>query len=257
MASHIRCLLIAGGLSVVAHAASAETYIGGSIGWSFDQNITSVKGDENTNYPDPPDPNTLPLLAGSRISDLRLEDSVNLGLKAGYFFDQAPALGIEGEFNFARPNFRRQLVTLTHPDFVNISPDGSDHVTEDQLPAHADKFMLALNAVLRYQELEDLTPYIAGGPALFIFHVHGTGFSGSIPEFGIPGEPGPLLNETTVELGFDAKAGIEYNLGDNWAVGAEYRYEWTPISLDNFRSLSNASGHYHGSNVDLTIVKHF
>lgn len=113
----------------------AETYVGASVGWTFGAKITSVTGDENTNYPDPPDPaGGLPLPPGSRISDLSLNDSINLGLKAGRFFDAAPAFGIEGTFNYAQPNFCRQLVTLTHPAFALITPNGADHVTEDQPP---------------------------------------------------------------------------------------------------------------------------
>ena len=148
MVPSLRTMIAYVALAAIMPVAHAETYVGGSVGWTFDANITSVTGDENTNYPDPPDPaGGFPMLPGSRISDLGLKDSIDLGLKAGIFFDAAPSFGIEGAFNFAQPNFRRQLVTLTHPAFALITPNGADHVTEDQLAAHADKFMIALNAV--------------------------------------------------------------------------------------------------------------
>ncbi len=237
--------------------ASAEPYVGGSIGIGFGQKVTGVRGDENTNYPDPPtlDPTDAPLLKNAKISDLKLANTPVVSIKAGYFFGQLPAFGIEGELSYLRPNFKRQDVTLSHPGFDPLIGMGS--ITEDQLAVRADLFVLALNAIYRYQGFKDFTPYIGGGPALYLWRIHGTGFSGIVPSLGMPGTPGPRIHESSLDFGFDLKAGVEYKLTAEWALGLEYRFQWSRVNFDNFRSLSNASGNYQGHVLALTVVRHF
>jgi opacity protein-like surface antigen len=237
--------------------AGAEPYAGVSVGFGFGQKVTSVKGDENTNYPDPPtaDPTDAPLLKNAKISDLKVANTPLVSFKAGYFFSQIPFLGVEGELSYLRPDFKRQDVTLSHPGFDPLV--GMNSITEHQLPVRTDLFVLALNAIYRYQGVKDITPYVGGGPALFLWRIHGTGFSGIVPSLDMPGTPGPRINETSLDFGFDLKAGVEYSLSQEWALGLEYRFQWSRVNFDNFRSVSNASGNYHGHALSLTVVRHF
>jgi opacity protein-like surface antigen len=239
-------------------ALKAEPYIAGGIGYSFSQKIDGLKGNENTNYPDAPDPASgAPLLPGSKITPLKLETSPSVNIKAGYYLEKYPALGLEGELAYSRPNFKRQNVTLTHDGYNALL--GQGYVTEDQLYSRSNLFVLSANAMYRYQGFKDITPFVGAGPALFILNIRGTGYSGIIVDPATPGSgnDGPRINQTSVNLGLNLKAGVEYALTKDIGLGIEYHYNWAPIKVDNFRSISDAKGNLSTHTVGIFIAKHF
>ncbi|GLS22371.1 hypothetical protein GCM10007874_53890 [Labrys miyagiensis] len=240
------------GLSGVA---LAETYFGGSIGYAFDAKVTGVNGNENTNYPDPPDPiGGAPLLRGASVTDLALGTSPTFGLRIGHFFEGTPWLGVEAALSYSRPEFKHQPVTLTHPGFIDLI--GTPSVTEEQLPANSSVFRLSMDGIARYDSWGRFIPYIGAGPAVFIWHITGTGHSGITA--GDPvGVFGPRLNESVVTWGADLKAGMEYRINDQWGTGLEYHYDWSRMHIDNFRSISHASGNFNSQELELTLSRRF
>jgi opacity protein-like surface antigen len=257
-----RALILVSALST--GAAKAEPYIAGGIGYSFAQKIDSLKGNENTNYPDAPDndpasPSYAPLLSGAKISPLKLEASPSVNIKGGYYLEKYPMLGFEWELAYSRPNFKRQNVTLTHDGFNDPQVAGQGYITEDQLYARSHLFVLSTNAMYRYQGMKDITPFIGAGPALFLLNIKGTGFSGIIVDPASPGSgnDGPRVNQTSVNIGLNLKAGVEYALTKGIGLGLEYHYNWAPIKVDNFRSISDAKGNFSSHTVGLYIAKHF
>ncbi|CAM5763896.1 hypothetical protein LMIY3S_00965 [Labrys miyagiensis] len=236
-------------------ASLAENYFGGSIGYGFDAKVTGVKGNENTNYPDPPDPvGGFPLLRGASLTDLSLGSTPMLGFRLGHFFENTPWFGLEAALSYSRPEFKHQPVTLTHPGFVDLI--GTPSVTEEQLPARSGVFRLAVDGIARYGGWGRITPYVGAGPAMFIWHISGTGHSG-ITAFDPVGVFGPRIDENVVTWGADLKAGIEYKIDEQWATGLEYHYDWSRMHIDNFRSLSHASGNFNSQDIELTLSRRF
>eukprot|EP01037_Dinobryon_pediforme_P012736 gene12736-12832_t len=233
----------------------AEPYVAVGVGYSFGQKLKSVTGNENTNYPSAPDPLAAPLFPDSKVTDLLSKDSVNLSLRGGYYFPQYPSFGVEGEFTYSQPSFKRQNVTLTNSGFSAINPNGENYFTEDQLPATVNMFTIAQNFMYRYQGFEKFTPYVGIGPALFILHITGSGTSGNIvAPAGLASGGftsfGPNINQTSVNLGLNVKTGVEYALTKTVGLAVDYHFDCSPIKVDNFRSLSNVKGHRFMTNLN-------
>lgn len=246
-------------------SASAEPYVGLSLGWAFNQKLSSITGNENVNYPSPYDnsnPDTT-LYKGTNYSDLNLKDTLTGGVKAGYYFDSAPNWGLELEFNYSKPNMLRQNVTLTNPNFQNVTWLGQTSATEDQLPASVKLFQFNLNALYRYQELGNFIPYIGAGPSLNIMRITGTGYSGIFvdPAYGdtnsCAGNSCPNVSQTSVNLGINFKLGAEYKFDKDWGVAGEYHYNWSPVDIDNFRSASNLKSDYEAHSLSVVLMRHF
>jgi opacity protein-like surface antigen len=253
----------------------AEPFVGGSLGYSFSGNLSSITANENTGYEGAPsgiyapggDPDPWSLLyPGAHYSDVKLKDTLSGGLKAGYYFDSYPALGFEVEGNYSQPNIKAQNVTITHPGFVNLLVSesdvlGQDHFTENQLGAKVKMFQFNLNALYRYQGFKDFTPYIGAGPSLNVLRITGSGISGnfSAPDslVGAPLAEGPNIHQTSVNVGANFKAGVSYHLDDKWGLGMEYHYNWTPIEVDAFRSAQNLKADYESHNLSVVLEKHF
>jgi opacity protein-like surface antigen len=133
------------------------------------------------------------------------------------------------------------------------------YVTEDQLYARTNLFIFSANTMYRYQRFKDITPFIGAGPALFIMNIKGTGYSGIIVDplgFGVP-VSAPRVNQTSVNIGLNLKAGVEYALTKDIGLGLEYHYNWAPIKVDNFRSISDAKGNFNSHTVGMFLAKHF
>ena len=71
-------ILLAACLLLSTSAVMAEPYVAVGVGYSFGQKLKSVTGNENTNYPDPPDPTSAPLFPDSKVTDLASKNSINL-----------------------------------------------------------------------------------------------------------------------------------------------------------------------------------
>ena len=243
--------------------ARSEPFIAGGVGFTFAPKLNNLTGNENTNYPDAPNPLVGPLLSGAKISPLKLDSSAQVNLKVGYYLDNYSMFGFDTELSYLRPNFLRQNVRISHTRFNNIiqsyglPPQG--YIVEDQLKAGSNLFVLSANALYRYQGIKDITPFVGAGPALYILKIRGTGYSGIIvdPVGGGSGDNGPRLNQTSINLGLNAKVGFEYEVTKSVGLGLEYHYNWAPIKVDNFRSISNASGNFSSHTIGVFLAKHF
>ncbi len=263
-----------------ASLAKAESYVGASLGWTFSQKMTGLKGNENLDYSLPigtTDGNYYP---GTTYSDVRLKDILVGGLKAGYYFDSYPNLGLELEVNYSQPNMKRQNVTLTNTsgqagsasqgvgigDLVSLATPGPslnpNSVTEDQLPAKVKLLRFSLNALYRYQGFSQFTPYIGAGPSLNIIRITGTGESG---HFIDPVDPtgvlvtlnAPNVSTTAVNVGLNFKLGAEYKLDQDWGLAGEYHYNWTPVDISHFRSVSDLTADLESHALSIVLTRHF
>lgn len=276
----IALLLIASPFSLV----KAESFVGGSLGYSFSSELSSITGNENTNYPSAPT-NVYPALdpygwstlyPGAKYTNIKLKDTLSGGLKAGHYFDSYPSLGLELEGFYSKPNIKAQPVTITHPGFNNlvtaIDPNleflGQNNFSENQLGAKVQLFQFNLNGLYRYQGFKGFTPYVGLGPSLNIFKIKGSGISGNFsapstivgPGTLIGGSGlayGPEVHQTAVNVGVNFKAGLEYALDQDWGLGMEYHYSWSPVDVDAFRSAQNLKADYESHNLSVVLQKHF
>jgi len=256
--------------------ANAEPYVGLSLGWSFNTTLSSIKGNENLNYPDAIDYNLADGLyyPGTHYSDIKLKDALQGGLKAGYYFDSVPSLGLEVEGNYSQPNMKRQNVTFSNSlngGIGNVilsgtsgSPDltgDGNSATENQLPARVQLFQFNFNGMYRYQGFKEFTPYIGAGPSLNIIRITGTGESG---HFVNPTDPsgdnisyGPNVSDTSVNVGANFKLGAEYKIDKEWGLGAEYHYNWSSVDISHFRSASNLNADLNMQSLSVVLTRHF
>jgi hypothetical protein len=258
----------------------AESFVGGSLGYSFSGNLSSITANENTNYPLGTGvtytgglADDTMLFKGAHYTDVKLKDTLSGGLRLGHYFDQVPSLGLEIEGKYSQPNIKAQLVKITHPGFANMiglwSSDptgptfgetfGQSSFTEDQLGAKVNLFQFNLNALYRYQGFKDLTPYLGVGPSLNILRITGSGWSGNIVDpFPSGGPfPGPDIHQTSVNIGANFKAGLEYKFDKDWGTGVEYHFNWSPIEVDAFRSAQHLKADYESHNLSLVLKRYF
>jgi len=257
-------------LALMSMNAFAEPYIAASLGWTFNQKLSGIKGDENLNYPDPSGgvfTDGGALFPDTKYTDIKLKDVLQGGLKAGYYFNSAPNFGIELEGNYSQPNMKRQNVTLTNPNFL-VTDLSSTYITEDQLPAKVQLLQFNLNGLYRYQGFKDFTPYIGGGPSLNIIKITGTGYSGVIiaPSpadntcYSAVNSDAPVcsnVHNTSVNIGANFKIGAEYHLDKDWGLGAEYHYNWVPVDIKHFRSANNLNADLEMQSVSFVLTRHF
>jgi len=208
-------LLVTASLS--GQTAVAESYVGIQAGGSIGNVFSNLTGDENTGY----------VVGGGSIykdtkaSDVKLENSYLIGAKAGHYFSSIPFFGIEAEVNYTKPDFKQQIVELSHPDFGSLK--------EIQLRADIYKISSAVSLMARYDELETVKPYIGVGPTLNYLDVTGTGRSGLSPGDNVNdpslGVYGPNIKESTWALGFQGKVGASVPITDSVSFDAEAEFK--------------------------------
>lgn len=259
--------------------AKAEPYVGLSLGWTFDQKLSGIKGNENLDYPNPIGTTPGLYYPGTTYSDIKLKEVLQGGVKAGYYFDSMPSLGLEIEGNYSQPNMKGQNVTLTNPSgsgpsagvgigtLINsgtpssvLTGDGNS-ATEDQLPAKVQLLQFNFNAIYRYQGFKEFTPYMGAGPSVNIIRVTGTGESG---HFVNPTDPtganisyGPNISDTSVNIGANFKLGAEYRFDKDWGLGAEYHYNWSNVDISHFRSANNLNADLDMQSLSVVLTRHF
>lgn len=250
----------------------AEPYISGSLGWTSNQKLKNISGDENFSYGETFDPSLQ--IQNTHYSNIKLKDVLQGGLKAGYFLESLPNFGIEVEVNYSQPNMKGQNVTLSSedPNFAGIigsiadplhpEVNAQNHATEKQLSAKVKLLQFNLNAMYRFEDFNDFTPYIGAGPSINIIKISGTGESGhfvdpvcdvSVPCVANPGN----VHDTSVNIGLNFKVGAEYQLDEEWGLGAEYHYNWIPVDISHFRSANNLSADLNLQSFNLILTKHF
>jgi opacity protein-like surface antigen len=248
----------------------AEPYVAASLGWTFNQKLSGIKGNENLDYEGPINLLDGSYFPGTSYSNLSLKDVLQGGVKAGYYFESAPTFGIELEANYSQPNMKRQNVTITNSgtaynaggigDYFALAGGSGASVTEDQQPAKVQLLQFNLNALYRYKGFQQITPYIGAGPSLNIIRITGTGYSGVFvdPPIGNSlASNGPNVSDTSVNIGVNFKLGAEYKFDDQWGLGAEYHYTWVPVDISHFRSANDLSADLEMQSLSVVLTRHF
>lgn len=229
----------------------AESYVGIQAGASFGNKFVNLKGNENVNYPNPPGAGEL--FKNTKVDDVNLSESALIGVKAGHYFDAIPFLGVEGEVNYSKPDFEQQVLTLKHPDFGSFQ--------ELQLKADVHNISGAVSIMARYPKFKRVMPYIGVGPTINYLKIKGTGRSGIAPgeDLNDPnvGVIGPRINEDSVRIGVQAKTGVRFALAKHLALDLEYRFNYTPIKVGDFRSLQDPKADYISHQVVGALVYRF
>lgn len=216
--------------------AYSETYIGGQIG-------TSVSGNSLTEV------ELTDFIPSGTMSDRELSRSIVLGGKAGYYFPQAPWVGVETEVFYTTPHMRQENVRITISPGA-IAPGIGPVVggtTESALTG--DHFRVVtwapVNLVFRYHKTR-LQPYVGVGLGLFFARVHTTqvGFEGSQGSFSV---------------GLNAKAGLEFYITRALSVFGEWKYNRTTLGFDanNRNGAAAFDADYHVHFVAMGLNFHF
>lgn len=248
-------------LFVSATTAWAEPILTLDFGTQYNGSVSSIKGNENTNYPDAPDPMVGPLLPDVKASTVRGRSSTEFGVGIGYYLDKHPSFGADLEVSRSNPSFKTQCVTVTSDLFAPIlSQAGYDqkYVTNVEPKVGVRLTTIAAHVLYRYRGLGPVTPYVGVGPALLFYKVSGTGdccVSTSPPNSDIAS--GPNLHETNTSVGGDLKFGVDYAVNKDFGIGVNAHYRFGAMKLSNFRSLSGVKGDFSDQAVLIQVTRHF
>ncbi len=213
--------------------ARAQSYLGVQVGATLPQGLTSIRGDENLNFPEPPGSGDLK--RDSSVSDATLDPSVMYGLKLGHYFRQVPWIGLETEAFTATPDAPRQIIT--------IKPPGVAPFQEKQLRLDFRVTTLAFNVVARYPG-ERWQPYAGVGLGLFFAELHGSGRSGILLNDPDAAGTGPRVSTSSTRPGLNTQMGLRYLLTERWALFGEWKFNHADFEFDRIRSLTNVSATY-------------
>ena len=199
--------------------AQAEWYVGGYGG------INIPGGFSNTTISSP----TL----GGGVSDARISSDLELktgilgGVRAGYFLESRPWLGIETDLYTQKPDVKQQTVvggTASGKVFADTIQNTSLRVT-----------VLAANLVIRSPSMSDVfQPYGGVGYGLFF----ATGSQGG-------------QSNTQISPGFQFDAGARYVLTQEWAFFGEFKFNHATIRF------SGIKGNYDSQNFIAGLMWHF
>ena len=223
----------------------AENFLSLYGGYQFSASGSNVSAQENLNYPNPAT-NLLPVAT----SDLDLNGSFTLGLRAGRYFEALPGFGLEVEGQYSRPDFKRQDVDIT---LTNASIAGHSTFTMDQLNARFHMLMGGVNLLYRYDGLQKIKPYVGAGPAAYALYIRGSGDSGNIIAPAAIATnaftDGGDMNSFGYGFGFNAKAGLEIPISERWSFDTEYKFSYSKLHVNAFRSLSDIDVDYRAHNI--------
>lgn len=239
----------------------AETYVGVGGGFVFGGSLTKTKVDVDLDYAGKPfPPLTVP---GYSMSDSNLDETFAVSGKVGHYFDKFPFIGIEGEVGYSKPDFREQSFILNNP--TPIAPNlGTLATLQRQADVH--DFQAGAHLMFRLPLFKRVMPYIGAGPQIHYIRIRGTGEAIS----GLPQPTGTIVNlNTTTEPnlrgdyitpGIQAKAGVRLvpvKAIERLAVDIEYKYNWAPMRMGQFRDLRNVRGQYMAHQIGAALVYRF
>ena len=154
-------------------------------------------------------------------SDIKLEDSLMFGARAGHFFDNLgfPWLGVEVEAFTTKPNVKNQTIranqTVTRYDPVVNPPPVGDQITGPVTFSYSNPqtltdnelrvTTLAINIIARYPG-KRFQPYIGTGIGGFWFRGNNQ------------------FDASKIVPGLNALAGIKVMLTDHWGLFAEGKF---------------------------------
>jgi opacity protein-like surface antigen len=175
-------------------------------------------------------PGDLEAESGGSSSDISLDSSYNLGIKAGYIFPQAPYLALELEYNY-----------MFGQDVENQTVSGSTFTGEDVTTS-----ALMANVLFMYPG-DWFRPYIGFGIGWAMIDVKLAG-SDSDGAF--------TLDESDNSWAWQFLLGVNFPFAKNWSADLGYRY----FAAENFSISAGGSDtdiKYTNSTVILGINYHF
>jgi opacity protein-like surface antigen len=166
-------------------------------------------------------------VANARISDLELKSGLVGGVKAGYFFNARPWLGIETDLFTRKPDVKQQTIvggTTAGTVFAANLPTTSLRLTT-----------WAFNVIIRSPTMGDVfQPYGGMGYALFLANGSQGGSS-----------------DTRLTPGFQLVAGARILLAPKWAIFGEFKFSRATIRFGEFR------GNYESQLFVLGVMRQF
>jgi opacity protein-like surface antigen len=201
----VRLLFVWGSVTLsffFATAAQAEWYVGAYGG------IANPGAFSNATL-------TSPTLGGgvteARINDLELKTSLVGGVKAGYFFETRPWLGLETDLYTLKPSVKQQII---------VGGTTSGRVFADNLPAIPLRLTTwALNIVIRSPSMGEIfQPYGGMGYGLFLATTSKD-----------------KLSQSHISPGFQLVAGARILLTPKWALFGEFKFNRATIRFSDIR----------------------
>jgi len=150
-------------------------------------------------------------VTNARINDLELKSSLVGGVKAGYFFDKRPWLGLETDLYTLKPDVKQQTI---------IGGTTTGRVFADNLPTTSLRLTTwAFNVIIRSPSMGDIfQPYGGMGYGLFLANGSQGGHS-----------------DTHVTPGFQLVAGARILVTPKWALFGEFKFNRATIRFGDFR----------------------
>jgi opacity protein-like surface antigen len=170
--------------------------------------------------------------AGDISTDLSLDNSWNLGIKAGYIIPEAPYLAVELEYNYM---FSQDVENQVAGDF---------NITGDDVKTSA----LMANLILRYPH-EMFRPYIGLGIGWAWIDVK---LAGTEVGTGTPSS----LDESDNAWAWQFLVGVNFAFANNWSADLGYRY----FAAENFSVAVEGTDNdvkYKNSMITLGVNYHF
>jgi opacity protein-like surface antigen len=166
-------------------------------------------------------------VSNARINDLELKSGLVGGVKAGYFFNARPWLGIETDLFTRKPDVKQQTIfggTTTGRVFADNLPTTNLRLTT-----------WALDIIIRSPTMGDIfQPYGGMGYALFLANSSQGGHS-----------------DTHVTPGFQLVAGARILFTPKWALFGEFKFSRATIRFGDFR------GNYESQIFAIGVMRQF
>ncbi len=142
-------------------------------------------------------------------------DGYNIGARAGY---QSGPWRLEEEFRYQKNDLSFETTTAPGRVLVGLPING-------KFPASGSRYAYALmtNAIYDFAVGLPFTPHLGGGIGAVIQH-DGWGATAVPPFAKAPTPLGTCARSTTVEFGYQAIAGIRYDINPSLALDVDYRY---------------------------------
>jgi len=147
----------------------------------------------------------------ARINDLELKSGLVGGVKAGYFFDARPWLGLEGDVYTLKPEVKQQVI---------VGGTSSRTVFADNLPAIPLRLtVVAFNIVIRSPAMGEIfQPYGGMGYGLFLAT-----------------SSKDRVSNAHASPGFQLVAGARILLTPKWALFGEFKFNRATIRFSDIR----------------------
>jgi opacity protein-like surface antigen len=198
------------GISLSATRVGAEMYSGIQAGYAMPNRFSDISGfGGNT---------------GTSVSDLSLSNSVEYGLKFGYYLDTVKWLGFETEVFSSNPHIKQQSATVTN---------GAGSTT-GQVPGASLRVinLSPVNVVLRYQKGR-FEPYAGVGMGIFMINLKDSATG---------------LGTSNSTIGLNTQVGLRYFIAEHVSLFGEWKHARAHFNLPSFTAVpaQSTGGGYKG-----------